>query len=258
MKPVILPFALIVLAFSLMACGGASFTAADPTGETDAAGDGGAALETPDAGSAPDAKPDVIAQVTPSSDAGPTPDATDAGPTADSAPAHDAAPVYADAAGCVTDLSHVGLGGYSISFTLTTTEHTLPLALVSQRGDCKCQSASQCASPSYFWDIVLVPSGVVTAITDGNTASTYVAVSAPSRPVNDGQPHKITVTHSAAGYLDIYIDSSTASLGSVTDNGALEALAPLTVGSDACESTSPATTPLSGHGMLSNLCLTIQ
>lgn len=155
---------------------------------------------------------------------------------------------------CLTDLSNVGTGDFHVAFTLATTSTNVILALVSQRGDCMCTGPSPyCPSPSTFWDVVMGQSGTITAITDDDSAASYVAGSTTSS-VNDGRPHRIAVARSA-GQLSIASDGALIS-ATTADAYSFGTFPSLSIGSDSCGMNSTATTPLAGHGTLTDLCIT--
>jgi len=153
---------------------------------------------------------------------------------------------------CVTDLSGVGTGDFSIRFTLTTTEIGLTLALVSQRGDCLCVgSGPYCPTPSTFWDIVL-QRGTVIAITAADSAESYVSIDGGSS-VADGRPHRIVVGRTS-GTLWYEADGIRGPV-SISNHYLFKTFPELSIGSDGCELAASPTTPLAGHGTLTDLCL---
>ena len=153
---------------------------------------------------------------------------------------------------CLTDLSGVGTGDFQISFTLTTTETVLTLALVSQRGDCLCVGpGSYCPVPSTFWDVVL-QAGAIVAITAADSAGSYVSIRSDSL-VADGRPHHITVGRTNGAFWQ-EIDGIRAG-NSVSNPHSFEVFPALSVGADKCETAASATTPLADHGTLAELCL---
>jgi hypothetical protein len=181
-----------------------------------------------------------------------TPDGTpDAPPTMPDAAAEAGLPEAAAEAGpaCLSTLSGIGTGDFRISFTLTTTNTTLTLALVNQRANCACTGASNCSSPSTFWDVVVDSSGGIIATTDDGSGASYVDVEA-GNSVNDGKAHQIVIARTA-GMLT-YSSDGVVHSSEVADAYSFGAFPSLTIGSDVCSTT----TPLTGHGTLTDLCIT--
>jgi hypothetical protein len=150
---------------------------------------------------------------------------------------------------CLSTLSGVGTADFHIAFTLTTTNTSLTLALVNQRVNCQCLSVSACSSPSTFWDVVIDPAGGIIAMTDDDTAASYVFVEA-GNSVNDGQPHQIVVARTS-GML-WYSKDGVIGSAEVADAYSFGTFPALTIGSDVCSTT----TPLAGNGTLTDLCIT--
>ena len=187
---------------------------------------------------ADDASTDVGAEGSPSADAGQ--DARDAGDggqladtTSDAGPEAEAGPT------CVTDLSGVGTGDFSIAFTLTTTGgmgQIIPL--VNQRAGCD--------QTSVWWQAVISSGGgILFGTCDGTGACEGVTGNA----VNDGLPHRIVLDRVSG----VIACSSDGVIGSTApDTYSFGAFgAPLRIGTDACGDT-----PLAGHGTVTDLCIT--
>ena len=141
---------------------------------------------------------------------------------------------------CVTDLSGVGTGDFLIAFTLTTTNTTQTLAIVNQRAGCD--------QTSVWWDVNLDSAGGIGFGTcDGPGACAGVSA---GNSVNDGLPHRIVIAR-AAGAISYSRDGVVGS-AVVPDAYSFGAFgAALTIGNDACGST-----PLTGNGTLTELCIT--
>jgi hypothetical protein len=142
---------------------------------------------------------------------------------------------------CVTDLSGVGTGDFRISFTLTTTESGLTIALLSQR--------TGCDQSSTFWDVSLSPTAGIVAATDDGVAAHYTFVEAGSA-MNDGRPHKIDVIR-RDGKLWYEHDGAIDSV-QTSDSYAFGTFPPLVLGSSACVGTTPA----AGYATISDVCIT--
>ncbi len=100
----------------------------------------------------------------------------DSSSDAETAPEAETGPV------CVTDLSGVGTGDFTIAFTLTTTESGLYLALVNQR------TAASCSANAPFWDVTIWPlGGIDVAMGDGINQAGVEA----GNSVNDGAAHRV-------------------------------------------------------------------
>lgn len=205
----------IALVFLLVGCGGEQFSSFDaPTTVVDGravdpmtdGGSGGAGGEAADAGSASDSRRDMA-------------------PT------------------CVTDLSGVGTGDFSIHFTLTTTAvpaASTYMALLNQR--------SRCDDTRPGWDVWMTAQGNLGVEVYDGSGSAYDNVT-DSRPVNDGVPHHITVARSGSS-LTIDVDGVFNTYPSEPIMS-LETLPPMNVGIDP---TCTGVHPLSGR--LVDVCLT--
>lgn len=142
---------------------------------------------------------------------------------------------------CLPGLDNTGIADFRISFTLTTTETGLTLALVNQRG--------VCSPTGPFWTITLSPSGGI--IAENTDASGNHAIVEAGDSVNDGQPHQIVVERKN-GLLGYYDDGALRS-ATVADSAVDFAVLPhVNVGTDPC----PSDTALAGHGTLTALCIT--
>lgn len=142
---------------------------------------------------------------------------------------------------CLTDLSDVGMGDFSIHFTLTTNETGLTLALLNQR--------LVCDQMSIFWDVTLSATGAVVAATDDGIAGHYVSVTA-SNSVNDGKPHKVDVIR-MGGKLWIASDGAVVS-PMTADPYTFTTFSSLAIGTSACT----AATPAAAYALIADVCLT--
>jgi len=142
---------------------------------------------------------------------------------------------------CLTDLSDVGAGDFSIHFTLTTNETGMTLALLNQRLGCD--------QMSLFWDITLSATGAVVAATDDGIAGHYVTVQAGSS-VNDGKPHAVDVIRKSG---KLWIASDGAVVSPMTpDPYTFTTFSSLAVGTSACTGVTPA----AAYAVIANVCLT--
>jgi hypothetical protein len=247
MKPTTI-LLIIVAAYFGGACGDASFTAAaDPLAAMaiDAAPDSGllpAAPALPDAGSIAVDGGFALALPEAGSDAGIGRDvAIDAALEASPIEATTEAAMAEASPPCLTDLSNVAVTDFRIRFTLTTTASGLTLALVGQR--------TGCTTTSVFWDVTLSSAGGIVASTGDGVSADSVFIEAGSA-VNDGLPHEIVIVRSGGKLwytLDGVVNSAMAA-----DPYVIGRLPALTLGTSSCSGT----TPLAGHGTLTNLCIT--
>jgi hypothetical protein len=146
-----------------------------------------------------------------------------------------------DAPVCLTDLSDVGTGDFSIHFALTTNETGLTLALLNQRLGCD--------ETSTFWDVSLSPTGGVTAATDDGIAADYVSVQA-GNALNDGKLHLVDVMRRAG---KIWIAADGAVVSPMTPNRyTFTTLSSLAIGTSACTGV----TPVAGYAVIADVCLT--
>ncbi|HTQ48280.1 MAG TPA: hypothetical protein VMI75_36240 [Polyangiaceae bacterium] len=145
-----------------------------------------------------------------------------------------------DAPVCMTDLSDVGTGDFTIRFTLTTNETGMTLALLNQRLGCDQMST--------FWDISLSPTGNVVVATDDSIAADYVTVQAGSA-LNDGKAHQVAVIRRAG---KLWITADGAVISPMTPDAYLFAtFSSLAIGTSACMSESPA----AAYAVIANVCL---
>jgi len=147
----------------------------------------------------------------------------------------------ADAPICLTDLSDIGMGDFSIRFTLTTNETGMTLALLNQRLGCDQMST--------FWDITLSPTGDVVVATDDGIAADYVIVQAGSA-LNDGKAHQVAVIR-RTGKLWITADGAVIS-PMTPDAHTFATLSSLAIGTSTCMGVTPA----AAYAVIANLCLT--
>jgi hypothetical protein len=146
-----------------------------------------------------------------------------------------------DAPICLTDLSDVGTGDFSIHFELTTNETGLTLALLNQRLGCD--------KTSTFWDVSLSPTGTVFAATGDGIAADYVSVQA-GNVLNDGKSHQVDVIR---GGGQIWIAADGAVVSPMTpDPSTFTTLSSLAIGTSACTGVTPA----AGHAVIAGVCLT--
>lgn len=98
---------------------------------------------------------------------------------------------------CLTDLSGVGTGDFSIRFTLTTTATPAEyMALLNQR--------SRCDNTLPGWDVWMKGQGNLEIMVFDGGGSAYANVT-DNRPINDGAPHRISVARSGSS-LTIGVD----------------------------------------------------
>jgi hypothetical protein len=142
---------------------------------------------------------------------------------------------------CLTDLSDVGAGDFSIHFQLATNETGMTLALLNQRLGCD--------EMSIFWDVTLSVSGDIVAATDDGIAGHYVTVQATSS-LNDGKPHEVDVVR-ASGKLWITADGAVVS-PMTPDPYTFTTFSSLAVGTSACSGVTPA----AAYAVIANVCLT--
>lgn len=231
---------LVCLVLALFACGGSSFNSELLAAiRVDAGTDDGAAA--PEAGQ--DASDPVEGSMPVDAAADAREAGVDAGPGRDAGP--EAGPLDSGApeaeAGrtCVTDLSGVGAGDFSIAFDIRTTA-TAASSVLSQRSVC---------GTSTFWDVQTSTAGGISVETDdGTTAGDALLYSLAS--VNDGAAHHVDVAR-LAGVLSITIDGSAS--GATADTGSLGPMAPLRVGTSACDGVA-GIVPLVGS--VSGVCIT--
>jgi hypothetical protein len=140
---------------------------------------------------------------------------------------------------CLTDLSNVGTGDFHVSFTITTTTSNTVLDLLNQ--------GTVCEGSSSAWDVAVGPNGAVEGSTfDGTSIVSLHTTTA----VNDGAPHHVVYARTS-GVLWASTDG-VADNSSVPDDSDLTEMPALQVGAgDPCT-----TTPLSGHGTLTDVCIT--
>lgn len=237
----------LLLAVFLVGCGGESFTGSGLIGIVDPVGDGGVALgagggaggETEvGAGGAPAAGGAVhsggaASEGAPEIGAGGTETVGTGGAgRGGEIGAGGVAPV------CLTDLSGVGAGDFSIHFTLTTTETVLTLGLMNQR--------TGCDDMSTFWDISLSPTGGIIAATNDGT---HLVVVEAGNSLNDGKPHKVDVIR--RGGLLWYASDGVIHSVQTPDPYSFGTFPPLVLGSSACAGTTPAL----DHAAISEVCI---
>ena len=199
------------------ACGGESFTNSELVGATDPGFDGGpGGATTSGAGGASSGAGGVTG-------------------TGGALGAGGSVPV------CLTDLSGVGTGNFSIHFTLTTTESVRTLGLLSQRVGCD--------DTSTFWDVTLGPTGGVTASTSDGVH--HVVVEA-GNSLNDGKPHRVDIVRHDGEFW--YASDGAINSAPTPDPYAFGVFPPLVLGSSACAWASSA----SGHATISNVCLELK
>jgi hypothetical protein len=140
---------------------------------------------------------------------------------------------------CLTDLSNVGAGDFHIAFTLTATVSGVVLDLLNQ--------GTVCQGSSPAWDVAVGPSGSIEGSTFDGTAIVSLHT---TTTVNDGAPHHVVYARTS-GVLWASTDGVADNSG-VQDDSDLTDMPALQVGAgDPCT-----TTPLSGHGTLTDLCIT--
>lgn len=142
---------------------------------------------------------------------------------------------------CLTDLSGVGTGDFSIHFTLTTTEHILTLGLLSQR--------TGCDEASTYWDITLGPTGGITAVMNDGTHRISVEA---GNSLNDGKPHTVDVVRRDGQFW--YTSDGTINSAPTPDPYSFRTFPPLVIGSSACAWA----TPVTDHATISDVCLTVK
>jgi hypothetical protein len=197
----------------IASCGGSNHTSGQDGGSPDASGDG----SSPGQDASEDTKRDAMGE----------------GGNADGG--------TADAPVCMTDLSDIGMGDFSIRFALTTNETGMTLALLNQRLGCDQMST--------FWDVTLSPTGDIVVATDDGIAADYVTVQAGSA-LNDGKAHQVAVIR-RAGKLWITADGAVVS-PMTADAHTLATLSSLAIGTSACMGVTPA----AAYAVIANVCLT--
>jgi hypothetical protein len=142
---------------------------------------------------------------------------------------------------CMTDLSDVGAGDFSIHFSLATNETGMTLALLNQRLGCD--------QMSLFWDVTLSATGAVIAATDDGIAGHYVTVQAGTS-LNDGKKHAVDVIRQG-GKLWIASDGTVIS-PMTPDAYTFTTFSSLAIGTSACMGVTPA----AAYAVIGNVCLT--
>ncbi len=144
---------------------------------------------------------------------------------------------------CLSTLSGIGTGNFTIAFTLTTTsaavgasEAGASLALAAQR-------PAGCVAGDY-WDINLNAGRVVAQIENG----THNVVLQPNVLADDGQPHRVVFSR-IAGEAQCAVDATSTTTSDSDSYGAFPAL---TTGSE-----NGCATPLTGYGTVSDVCISI-
>jgi hypothetical protein len=146
-----------------------------------------------------------------------------------------------DAPICLTDLSDVGTGDFSIHFTLSTNETGMTLALLNQRLGCDQMST--------FWDVTLSPTGDVVVATDDGIAADYATVQA-GNALNDGKAHQVDIIR-RGGKLWITADGAIVS-PMTPDPYTFATLSSLAIGTSGCMGVTPA----AAYAVIANVCLT--
>jgi hypothetical protein len=248
MRHVVLFSALALLA----GCGGSAFTTGNPAGSIDSADDGKAPLEAQPAedGGAPEA---AIPAEDGGGDAGklghPEAQADSTRPEAGVPEAGgeggDAGPDAAPSCPCVSDLSGIGLGDFTIAFTIQTNS-TTPMAILNQRGSCGSQP---------YWDVHTGTNGVFSAsegvvyIEVGDGSNIFDDVST-QKVVNDGQPHHVTIERTDGGtYFTLTVDGVGTAQGIAPLDPLTGTLPTLSTGTDVCTSNGPIA------GELTDVCI---
>jgi hypothetical protein len=159
---------------------------------------------------------------------------------------------------CGDDLSNIGTGNFSISFTLTTTM-TGESAILNQRSTCK---------GGNMWDVrAYFPSGPVSDLPDSGEPTfgtntygigietddtvNYATLVFPS-VLNDGDPHLVNITR-ISGTLYISVDGAPSV--ATTSLSSFAQLTPLAQGTDPCVGVDGTQ---SFVGTLANVCVTSQ
>jgi hypothetical protein len=242
-----------IVGLALAGCGGNSFVAADGHDSGDEAGDlaeampsegisdgADSAIPSDAAEASPDARLDAQAETDTGAyyvqEAGA--DAPVDAASADAADAHSCP--------CGSDLSNVGLGDFSIAFSLTTAS-TSPMALLNQRATCD-QAHS-------YWDVHTGTNGAYSAsegviyIEVGDGTNVFDDVST-QRTVNDGQPHRIVIERTTGGtYFTLSVDGVGAPQGVAPTDPLTGTLPVLQTGTDVCMANGPVA------GTISEVCI---
>ena len=224
----------VVLAVLSVGCGGAPFTAFDPT----LAEDGGTFSRTDGALANPSEATAVKQDSAPDSSAPDVDGSGEAGSLDAVADAPDAG-----ARVCVSDLSGVGTGDFRVSFTIATT-YSPPsyMALLNQR--------TRCDDTRPGWDVWMTAAGDLGVEVFDGAAGAYDNVTHDGRVVNDGAPHRVAVSRSGGGtVLTVSVDGVSRVYPGETSMS-LGAMAPLNAGSDP---TCTGVSPLSGA--LTDVCV---
>jgi hypothetical protein len=149
-------------------------------------------------------------------------------------------PVPLSGAACTGDLSNIGTGDFTISFTVTTTQKGG--ALINQRSSC----TQLCGM---FWDLRMNSNGNIgTETCAGPDRASYFTILGDSR-INDGKPHDVLFQR-AGGLDSLYVDC--VNFGSVNDSNSFTALAPLASGADVCEAVDGTAALV---GTIANVCV---
>ena len=145
---------------------------------------------------------------------------------------------------CTGDLSNVGLGSFTIAFTLTTTANGQNLAILNQRSDCTADKPG--------WDVWLDGQGQLVVQVFGGLNDDTLYTNA----LNDGKAHRVVITRtSAAADLTIDIDDIGGSTA-VPPQGLFGTLPTLQVGTDlACMGNGVYPAPFADNGTLNNVCV---
>lgn len=211
------------------ACGGAPFSS-ELQGAPDAGmDDRGAITQEPDAGDAAEATTVEAAVEAGAPEAG----AVDAGPTCT----------------CTGDLSGVGLGDFTVAFTLATTSQPASpgyMALLNQR--------STCTAATPGWDVWMSPAGTVwvEVFSGGNVFDNVQSAAV----LNDGQEHRVVITRLQHGSLfQIEIDGKVSGYPGAPLEALTGKLAPLATGTDTTCTANAGQPAYPLSGLLTKVCV---
>ena len=206
------------------------------TGSDATTGDSGPSIDSGAGDAANDASTQDAA-----ADAGSSETATsDAAPDAMS----EAATEAGDAAfGCLSSLSGIGTGNFSIAFTFTSTSAAVGFA---EAGAASLSLAAQrptgCVAGDY-WDVNLNSGKVV-----GQIFAIHNVVLQPNLLADDSQPHRVVFTR-INGVAQLSVDATSATAADTDSYGTFPAV---TIGSE-----NGCATPLAGYGTVSDFCISV-
>ncbi len=144
----------------------------------------------------------------------------------------------------MSDLSNIGTGDFTVSFTLQTTQTDSSIALLSQRGSC---------SAANFWEIRIQNNVLVVETNDVSSGNANDVSYTGCTTLNDGKAHAIVVQRVSSA-LSVYINGVYAS-PMVTSTANWAQLPALSNGTDACVGVDGTVTFDTSKGSITNVCL---